>query len=315
MPFIKLTKLEQKRFGAVIICVLCAVGAWLFLALNKKYPYTVQTELLYKDEPQGKAFKALQPDTVDLKVEGTGWQLLFARLRIKPPSITVSLQKLNSRSYVVFSEQLDQVNKQLETSQKVISIKPDTLYFDFSRRTNKRIPLKLISKLTFAPQYGIAKEIRLTPSYVNISGPHEELEKIHVWYTDSLKLNDINNGVDTRINVLKNAITNISIYPTNVGVKIPVDEFTEKTIEVPLSILNNKEYYDVKLYPKKVKITLLVALSNYTKTDEDLLKAAVDLNEWKVLRHNKLSVKIIKLPEFSKLVSIMPSSVDFIIEK
>jgi len=315
MPFIKLTKLEQKRFGTVIICVTFAVGAWLFLALNKKYPYTVQTELLYKDEPQGKAFKALQPDTVDLKVEGTGWQLLFARLRIKPPSITVSLQKLNTRSYVVFSEQLDQVNRQLETSQKVISIKPDTLYFDFSRRTNKRVPLKLISKLTFTPQHGIAKEIKLTPSYVNISGPHEELQKIHIWHTDSLKLNDINSSVDTRINLLKNAISNISIYPTSVGVKIPVDEFTEKTIEVPLSILNNRDYHDVKLYPKKVSITLLVALSNYAKTDDEQLKAAVDLNEWKVLGHSKLSVKITKLPEFSKLVSISPSSVDFIIEK
>ncbi|MNJ92982.1 hypothetical protein D3C87_106590 [compost metagenome] len=315
MPFIKLTKLEQKRFGAVLACVLCAISAWLFLALNKKYPYTVQTELLYKDEPQGKAFKALQPDTVDLKVEGTGWQLLFARLRIKPPSITVSLQKLNTRSYVVFSEQLDQVNRQLETSQKVISIKPDTLYFDFSRRTNKRVPLKLISNLTFAPQYGISEEIKLTPSYVNISGPHEELEKIHVWHTDSLKLNDINKKVDVRLNILKNPISNISIYPANVGVKVPVDEFTEKTIEVPLSILNNKEYYDVKLYPKKVKIVLMVALSNYEKTNEEQLKAAVNLNDWKVLQHNKLSVKITKLPDFSKLVSITPRNVDFIIEK
>jgi len=315
MPFIKLTKLEQKRFGAVVICILCAVGAWLFLALNKKYPYTVQTELLYKDEPQGKAFKALQPDTVDLKVEGTGWQLLFARLRIKPPSITVSLQKLNSRSYVVFSEQLDQINKQLESSQKVISIKPDTLFFDFSKRTNKRVPLKLISKLTFAPQYGIAKEIKLTPSYVNISGPHEELEKIHIWHTDSLTLTDIKSNIDTRVNILKNVLGNVSIYPNNIGVKIPVDEFTEKTVEVPLAILNNKEYHDVKLYPKKIKVTLLVALSNYAKATEDNLKAAIDLNEWKLQKHSKLSVKITQMPEFSKLVSIEPRNVDFIIEK
>ncbi|MDQ8005158.1 MAG: YbbR-like domain-containing protein [Pedobacter sp.] len=314
MPFIKLTRLEQKRFGAVLICILCAVGAWLFMALNKKYPYTVQTEILYKDEPQGKAFKALQPDTVDLKVEGTGWQLLFARLRIKPPSVNVSLQKLNTRSYVVFSEQLDQINRQLETSQQVISVKPDTLFFDFSRRTNKRVPIKLISKLEFVPQYGIAKEIKLTPSYVNISGPQDELEKIHIWHTDSLKLNNIKESVETRVNVLKNAISNVSIYPNNVGVKLTVDEFTEKTIEVPLTILNNKEYYDVKLYPKKVKITLLVALSNYAKVD-NTLKAVVDLNEWKMLRHNRLSVKVSTLPEFSKLVSISPSNVDFIIEK
>ncbi len=315
MPFIKLTRLEQKRFGAVVVCILCAVAAWLFLALNKKYPYTVQTELIYKDEPQGKAFKALQPDTVDLKVEGTGWQLLFARLRIKPPAIAVSLQKLNSRSYVVLSEQLDQVNRQLETSQRVISIKPDTLYFDFSKRTNKRVPLKLISKLTFAPQFGIEKEIKLSPAYVNISGPQEELQKIHTWPTDSLKLTDLKTDIDTRINLIKNSKNNINIYPNNVGVKISVDEFTEKTIEVPLSILNNKAYHDVKLYPKKVKITLMVALSNYAKTNEEELKAAVDLNDWKILGHNRLFVKITKMPNFAKLVSVIPNSVDFIIEK
>ena len=67
----------------------------------------------------------------------------------------------------------------------------------------------------------------MTPAYVNISGPHEELEKIHIWHTDSLKLTDIKNTVDGRINILQNAINNISIYPTSVGVKIPVDEFTD----------------------------------------------------------------------------------------
>ncbi len=187
MPFIKLTKPERKRFGMMLICVILAIMAWLFMALNRKYPYTVKTELIYKEEPQGKAFKALQPDTVDLKVEGTGWQLLFSRLRIKPQSIKVSLRKLNTRNYVLFSEQLEQINGQLETSQKVISIKPDTLYFDFSKRTTKRVPVKLNSKLGFAPQYGVAGSVELTPAFVNISGPHEELQKISNWYCEYIR--------------------------------------------------------------------------------------------------------------------------------
>ena len=136
MPLIKLTKVERKRFGLLITCLIAAICAWLFLALNNKYVYTAKTELIYKDEPQKKAFKALQPDAVDLQVEGTGWQLLFSRLRIKPQSITVSLAKLNNRNFILFTEQLSQINKQLETSQKIISVKPDTLYFDFSKRTN-----------------------------------------------------------------------------------------------------------------------------------------------------------------------------------
>lgn len=314
MPFIKLTKVERKRFVVIITCLVAAITAWLFMALNNKYIYTAKTELIYKDEPQKKAFKPLQPDVVDLQVEGTGWQLLFSRLRIKPQSITVSLQKLNNRSFVLFSEQLFQINKQLETSQKIISVKPDTLYFDFSRRTNKRVPIKLVSNFSFLKQYGVSNDVQLTPAYVNISGPQEELSKISVWHTDTLKLADLQKPISTRVAIRQNSSNNISIYPGSVGVKIPVDEFTEKTVEVPLKVINNSDFYDIKLYPKKVAVTFMVALSSYQEIDEDFIEAVVDMNEWK-RGHHKLSVKLTRFPEYCKLLSVLPSKIDFIIEK
>lgn len=315
MPFIKLTKVERKRFLMLLACLLFAIGAWLFNALNNKYKYTARTELIYKDEPQNKAFKPLQPDLVDLTVEGTGWQLLFSRLRIKPQSITVSLAQLSRRSYVLFSEQLDQVNKQLETSQKIISIYPDTLYFDFSKRTNKRVPIKLVQNFTFAKQYGVSNPILLKPAYVNISGPQEELTKISEWYTDTLKLDDLQNTSKTRVAIRQNNSNNITIYPTNIGVTVPVDEFTEKTVEVPLKIINNVNFYDIKLYPKKVAVTFMIALSSYQEVDEDFIEAVVDANDWRILGHDKLTVRIKRFPNYCKLLKIFPSNVDFIIEK
>lgn len=315
MPFIKLTKLERKRFLAVLTCLLAAVGTWLFIALDNKYPYSVKTELIYKDEPQKKAFKPLQPDAVELQVEGTGWQLLFSRLHLQPQAITVSLAKLNTRSYILFSEQLADINKQLGSAQKVISVKPDTLYFDFSKRTSKKVPLKLQSKLTFMKQYDVSSPIRLTPAYVNISGPQEELAKIKEWYTDTLKLNDLQKTATSRISIKQNISNNINIYPSSVAVKVPVDEFTEKTVEVPLKVINNHDFHTVKLYPKKVKVTFMVALSSYQDIDQDFIEAIVDLKEWKELAHPQLTVKIKRFPDFCKLVKVVPNKVDFIIEK
>ncbi|TKC10817.1 YbbR-like domain-containing protein [Pedobacter polaris] len=315
MPFIRLTKVERKRFLVLVTCLIFAMAAWLFMALNGKYKYTAKTELIYKDEPQNKAFKPLQPNAVDLLVEGTGWQLLFSRLRINPQSITVSLEKLNNRSFILFSEQIAQINKQLETSQKIISIKPDTLYFDFSKRTNKRVPIKLTSKFTFLKQYGISSPVQLKPAYVNISGPQEELAKIKEWYTDTLKLADLQKTTNARIAIKQNNSNNISIYPSSVGVKVPVDEFTEKTIEVPLRIINNIDFYDIKLYPKKIKITFLVSLSSYQEVDEDFIDAVVDVNEWKKLGHHKFTVKINRFPNYCKLIKIVPNKINFIIEK
>jgi YbbR domain-containing protein len=315
MPFIKLTQIERKRILVLITCLLLAVAGWLFLALNNKYVYTAKTVLVYKNFPQKKAFHPLQSDTVDLLVEGTGWQLLFARLRVSPPSISISLDKLNNRNYILFSEQLYSVNNQLETSQKIISVRPDTLYFDFSKRTVKRVPVKLVSNLTFAKQFGISDDIEFTPDYVTVSGPQEELERIKEWKTDTLKLHNLQGPAVSRVAMRHNLQKNVNIFPGSVEVKLPVDEFTEKTLEVPLKILNNGEYYNVKLYPKKVKITFMVALSSYQQVNEDFIEASVDLNEWKLQKHDQLTVKLTRFPDYCKLVKLNPGKIDFMIEK
>jgi YbbR domain-containing protein len=314
MPFIKLTQIERKRILVLFTCLLLAIAGWLFLALNNKYVYTAKTVLVYKNFPQKKAFHPLQSDTVDLLVEGTGWQLLFARLRVSPPSINISLDQLNNRNYVLFSEQLYNVNSQLETSQKIISVRPDTLYFDFSKRTVKRVPVKLVSNLTFGKQFGISDDIEFTPDYVTVSGPQEELERIKEWKTDTLKLHDLQGPAVARVAMRQNTQKNVNIFPGTVEVKLPVDEFTEKTLEVPLKILNNNEYYNLKLYPKKVKITFMVALSSYQQVNEDFIEASVDLNEWKLQKHDQLTVKLTRFPDYCKLVKLSPGKIDFIIE-
>jgi len=315
MPFIKLTKIEQKRFLVLVTCLLLAIAGWLFLALNNKYVYTAKTVLVYTNAPQKKAFHPLQSDTVDLQVEGTGWQLLFARLRVSPPSISISLEKLNNRNYILFSEQLYSVNNQLETRQKIISIRPDTLYFDFSKRTVKKVPVRLVSNLGFIKQFGISDEIELNPDYVTVSGPQEELGKISEWRTDTLKLDNVHGLSVARVAMKQNVLKNVSIFPSSVEVKIPVDEFTEKTVEVPLKIINNTDYYTIRLYPKKVKITFMVALSSYQQVNEDFVEAVVDLNEWRFQKHDQLTVRLTRFPDYCKLVKVAPEKIDFIIDK
>ncbi|MDB5019020.1 MAG: hypothetical protein JWQ28_147 [Pedobacter sp.] len=315
MPLIKLTKIERKRFLTVISCLLLAIFGWLVMALNNKYVYTAKTVLVYKNFPQNKAFHPLQSDTVDLQVEGTGWQLLFARLRVNPPSISIGLDKLNNKDYILFSEQLSNVNSQLETSQKIISVKPDTLYFDFSKRKVKRVPVKLISSLNFAKQFGIADDIEITPNYVTVSGPQREIDKIKEWRTDTLKIDNMQNTTVTRIGMMQNKLKNVIIFPGSAEIKIPVDEFTEKTLELPLKVINNPEYYSVKLYPKKVKVTFLVALSSYQQINEEFMEASVDLSEWKDMHHQQLTIKLTRFPEFCKFVKMSPEKIDFIIEE
>ena len=118
-----------------------------------------------------------------------------------------------------------------------------------------------------------------------------------------------------RIGLQHSPQKNVSIYPSSVEVKLPVDEFTEKTVEVPLKIINNKNYNSIKLYPKKIKVTFLVALGNYSQVNDNFITATVDVNEWQDLAHKQFTVKITEFPDYCKLININPSKVDFVVEK
>jgi YbbR domain-containing protein len=315
MPLIKLTRQESRKLSLFFVCLFFAIMAWLFFALSNRYVYYIKTVVHYIDFPDNKSFHPLQSDTVKLQIEGTGWQLLFSKLRIKPQSVDVSLKGLKKLNYITFMDQLSEINKQFDSNQKLVYVQPDTLYFDFSERSLKRIPIKLVHNIQFIGQYNISGKIKVTPEYVTVTGPFEDLIKMDVWETDILKLNKISKTVSTQVFLKSPYKANINIYPAVADVVIPVDEFTEKVIEVPVKILNSAGFDAVKLLPDKVKITFMTALSNYPKIDKDLFEVTADLNNWKNKKYKQLPLKISRFPDYCKLVKIEPQNTDFIIYK
>lgn len=313
MPVILLNRIEKRKVSVFLSCLLIAVFSWLFFALSNNYVYEVDSKLNFINPPLNKAYHPLQDDTVTLQVRGTGWQLLFSKLNLKSQIVDISLQSLSSSHYVVISKQLNNINLQFESNQKVISVSPDTLFFDFTKRITKRVPIKLLSKLTFAKAYGVSGPVKLEPATVVITGAAEDLKEIKFWQTDTLLMENISSTITTKIGFQKGLKNNVNVYPNAIKVEIPVDEFTEKTIEVPVEVENNPGR-EIKIIPEKARITLLTALSNYSGIERESIKVSVDYDDWAKHNYLQLPVRITKFPPFSKLVKIDPQIVDFIIK-
>ena len=92
MAIIKLSRTERRRISVFITCFLLALMAWIFVTLSNYYTFPVRVILNFKNQPLHKAFYALQADTVNAVVGGTGWQKLFYNLSSKNRSIDVDGQ-------------------------------------------------------------------------------------------------------------------------------------------------------------------------------------------------------------------------------
>nr|WP_294942803.1 YbbR-like domain-containing protein [uncultured Mucilaginibacter sp.] len=314
MAIIKLSAIERRRLSAFITCLVFAVVAWLFTVLSNPHRYNVRQVLVFKNTPQRRAFHSLQPDTVNAAVQGTGWKMLFSSMAHSKSEVVVDLSTLENRNYVVLSNQLKQINAQRDAEHQVIAFDPDTLYFDFTNRLKKRVPVKLVAEVKYQRQFAQADAISIKPSYVTISGPAEVLAKITAWPTDSIKLDELNESFKSRVNLRGVSEGNLNVLPKSVTVTIPVDEFTEKTMEIPVKLINNRNFYDVKVFPQKVKVTFTTSLKQYADINEDDFEAVADLDQW-LQGYRVLTVKLTHLPSYSKIVKIVPQNVDFIVKK
>ncbi len=315
MAIIKLSATERRRLSAFLTCLVLAGLAWLLSTLQGVYTYKVQRLLVYTNTPRRRAFRSLQSDTVDVTMQGSGWKMLFSKMRPVNERVTIDLHTLESKNFIAVNTQLDRINMRKEPDQKIIDFDPDTLYFDFTNRAIKRVPVKLQYSMRFMPQFAMSGNITIRPSYVTLSGPENVIGKITEWKSDSLKMGDVSENMTTKVNLEHVHAANLAVYPKVVQVTVPVEEYTEKTLEIPVRLIGNVHYYGVKIFPQKVKVTFTTSLSRYNELDEDFFEATADLALWSDRHYSALPVKLTRMPAFTKIVKIEPQNVDFIIKK
>lgn len=311
----RISKVQRRKLSIFLRCVLISFLAWTLFAISSDYTFSKKASMSYVNLPESKAFHPLQSDTVTVKLKMSGWKVLMERIRPDTAKIQVDLSGLKTRNFIVFGSQIGFINRQFRQEEQVIAVSPDTLYFDFSKQTQRKVPVKAVHNLTFQRQYGIIGATKASPEYVTITGPLEDVASIEYLETDTIKGKDVNTDVRTVAYLNKQQRTNITIYPTFSEIVIPVGEITEKVIELPIKVENGKQYTSVRILPGKVKATILVAVKDYNKWTSRDFEAVVDLEAWKDHNVESLPVILTKVPEFCQVLSIEPQNVDFFVRK
>ena len=311
----KLNKIQRRKITIFLRCIIISFLAWLLIAISNKYTFTVRAGIEFVNIPEKRAFHSLQSDTVSIKVKMSGWDVLLSRLNPDTANIQVDLSSLSSRNFIVFSNQIGFINRQFPSDKQVLTVSPDTLYFDFSKQTQRKIPVRVPTALSFKKQYDIIGETRTNPSHITITGPLEDIANIEYLETDSITGKNVHTDIRTIANINKKQRTNITIYPTFTEVVIPVGEVTEKIVEVPIKIENANRYTSVRIVPTKAVLTAMISLKDYAKFSASDFEVVVDMEGWEKNNTKSLPVIVTKVPDFVKIVKVEPQNIDFFVRK
>ena len=299
-------KINKGKIISYFIFVSIATLFWISTVLNKKSSYSkdIWIELITPDSLvilNGNTYKA------NITLEGRGMDLIFENRHSKKNPLKISLPS-NART---ISE--DDIVKSLskETSKRNIIIQ--NIIFplkalSIDTKISKQVAVKFAGKYSFKNLFGLKSGISLNPDKITITGPKTYIDKITKWNTENKTFDKITHTVVEDIKLKKPMSSKIHLSEDKVLLTIPVEQFTEKKMMLPVSIAgNNQKAYEI--LPPFVEVSFLIGLSRFDSIEPSDFKANIYVEGDSILSVS-YPVSIIKKPKLASIQYTRPGYVD-----
>ena len=243
----------------LLICMGLSLLVWFFVKMAQSYESRGFLALNYQ-QPIGQVFAEPPPHSLPFKYAGTGWNLLTMGIFRRHASLDFSLSdvpvQVITRSDI--SEKLEDELKinLLELGQNEITIRLDSLF-------SKRIKVKLDTAITFKNGYFIRDSISLSLDSITIFGAAQILAGITQISTVPLKMVCPETDFRTSLKLINPNPELLQFSTQEIEVFMPVEQFTEKKLTVPIMVLNASD--SIRLVPAMVELSCVVGVSHYNE--------------------------------------------------
>ena len=265
----------------------------------------------YRNIPFTKYFDNALPAFVDFHFKSSGFRLTGVHLLDRPDSLIIDIAAIpKSTSGVNF--QTIALRNQWKGDLKPYKVTPEVIKAGFNYRKSKKVPVHLISQVNFRQRFEPIGNISIEPDSVDIAGPENILNKTHEVKTIPLVLSDVFTLKQGEIELDKSSFTGLACSVTRVHYKLPVEEYTEGVVEVPVE-LPVSQRSSVTLLPSAVKITYSAPLSYFSTISQNDFKVIAELPSSGT--PSRLEVHLDDRPEHARILSVEPEFIDYLISK
>ncbi len=311
----------NKDLLAFLIFLVLSTGLWFLNALRKEYTTTIEYPVHYTNFPDDYILLGKTRNFVDLKIHSIGYNILpyYVGNIISPIDLNVSSFRRREQggkvgAFVLTRDLIKDISNKMSNGVDLMEIDPDTLFVHFEQKKYKKVPVLFKAGLNFKFSYYQSGNVTLTPDSVVISGPASIIDTIQSLPTKYTKFEQLSDSLVR--NLALNIPSNIIVDPGRVVVNIPVEPFTEKELQIPLTIKNIPDSLKLKTFPSEVNVTFAVAVSQFNKVKTDDFDAFVDYNSYVGGQlPDRLKVRLNSDLDNIKNISYSPLFVECLFEK
>ena len=297
--------------------VLISAGFWLIQTLNETYDMDLTVPLTLENVPQGTVLTTELPDHILVTVRDKGSSLLKYYARRAPIAMTVDFSardKGGEFGHVTISHAEVQkvLQPKVESSSRIVAIRPDTLEYYYTRGVEKRVPVVFRGHIQPEALYYLA-DVRCDPDTITVWGEQHFLDSLTAVQTVVTNLSGLSETTVRDVQLA--SIRGVKLEPAVVKLTAEIDVFTEKRVQVPIVGTNFPGGYSLRTFPASATISFRVGAKDYKRITADNFVLTATYEELLSLPDSMLTLQLRSVPEGVSQVQIKPAAVQFLIEQ
>ncbi|MBQ8520569.1 MAG: YbbR-like domain-containing protein [Bacteroides sp.] len=306
---------RSREFLIFLFFVFVSFSFWLLQVLDETYETELSIPVRMKNVPENVVMTSELPREMRVGVQDRGTVLVNYMLGQTFYPVTLDFSEYAGKGNQVrihSSELMKRISAQLNTSTKVLTVKPDILEFIYTQGKGKMVPVKVQGEVRTARQYYVSG-ITCSPDSVMVYAPRAILDTLTGAYTRPLEVEEVSDTLRRRLDIVP--VKGARFTPAYSDIAVMVDIYAEKTVEVPVRGVGFPADKVLRTFPSKVKLTFQVGLSHFKEITADDFVVEVSYNELADFGEEKCRPSFATLSPYVNHVRMNPREIDYIIEQ
>lgn len=295
--------------------VVLATGIWFILAINDNRENIIQIPIELTNVPEEAILLQDMPTHIEARIRDKGVALISYDINgISPIKIDFERHS-NQRDAVTLNNStiIEYTRRQLRASTAINDIAPDSIRIAYTCDEGIHLPITIHADITPSPFCTLSDSIYSTPDSAMIYGKTSQISRLERLYTEDIVAHNI--GDTTYIKARIKPIEGTRIIPDSITVVVPVEEYTTKTLSVPIIIGGVPQGHTIMTFPSHITITCHVPMSKYASlTSDDFLVG----NSYTTIQQTPGAygaIELLNAPQYAHNITLSTDSVEYIISE
>ena len=285
---------------------------WFFRKFSKEYQEEIIMKIELTDIPKSYIISSVSDSILNLNLNATGFQFLY--YYFLDNTVKISFQKAvyrNNTGSLEIASEFNKLQNQLLGGPEILSFFPSKIEINYQSEFSKKVPI-VLPKFNLDIGYSITN-LNLYPDSIIVTGPKNVLANINHVDLNYKNESNLKSNFFEKIPI-KQGENELNYNVKEVDVELTIDLFSEKNLNIPISVSNLPKSKVLKLFPSQVELVFSSSINNLKKIKPSDFRVGFNYDSIDKEK-NTAKIKLLESPLGATNVRLNPQDIFFLIRE